>query len=216
MNKTHERGFTLMELLIVLTIIATLTGVMVGGRKSGVQKEYRRFFRRFSVMTKEMRNRSQLRGTTLRFIFKLEDEKPMVFWAEEAKGKVLLSDSKKTEELFEDLYDNLGKDEVKKKEIRDRKKEKNNFKKLKKFSSKRLSTPSSLTIKQIEISGLDKPINSEIAFFHFFPEGFVEEVAIQVQTLDESLKWTLVTEPLTGEFITLKGHTDLKELQDRD
>lgn len=218
MKKISESGFTLIELLIVLTIIGALSAAVLGNRKSSSQKEYRRFFRQFSTMSKEIRNRSQLKGSTIRFSFRLEEDKPLEFWAEEANGKVLLSDSTKTKELFENIYDRLGEDNAKKKENRDRKKAKNEskFKKMKKFNSKRLPPPQSLTVKQIEISGFDKPIVEELAFFHFFPEGFVEEVAIQIQSFDESLKWTLITEPLTGQVYTLKGHKSLEELQDRD
>jgi len=217
-KQTQKSGFTLIELLIVLTIIGALSGALLSGRKSSSQKEYRRFFRQFSTMSKEIRNRSQIKGSTIRFSFKFEEDKPFEFWAEEANGKVLLSDSTKTKELFENIYDRLGKDNAKKKEVRDRKKGKNEskFKKLKKFNSKRFPPPQSLTIKQVEIAGFDKPISEELAFFHFFPEGFVEEVAVQIQTYDESLKWTLVTEPLTGEVYALKGHKSLGELQDRE
>lgn len=210
-HKNSSSGFTLMEILIVLAIMAGML-ILTVQRKPSSQKVYRQYFRKLSTMAKEVRNRAQLRGSTIRLYFEFESEGQIKYWAEEAPGRVLVGDAKKIEEEIRDLYKEI---QVKKTSTNPKKKRRGKFKELKRYNSKQIPPPSTLEIKQVEIGGLDSPINEDLAFFHFFPEGFVEETAIQFQTKDKELKWTLATDPLTGELLKLDGHVSLRDIRER-
>ncbi len=75
--------------------------------------------------------------------------------------------------------------------------------------------PKNLKINQIEISGINYPIDKGLGAFHYFPHGLVEETCIQFTNLNESYKITVVSDSISGELFTVNGHKSLKELQDR-
>ena len=173
-------------------------------------------------------------------VFFMEDDKPTKITVEKSENPVLLGSEKESKELFEDLFkskleqqkaekskkkgeiDDEIEDEVEVKgevegEIKSEKEdetEPQDFKLSGKFDPDSLNRPKDLKIKQIEIAGLDEIFEPEgVAIFHYFSNGLVEETLIQVQDKDESLKWTLVTDPLTGEIYTISGHKILKEIK---
>lgn len=213
LKNKNSLGFSLIEILIVLGLMAVII-VTVAVPRQSQQKAYNNYFRRFSLMSKSIKNRAQIENATYRMVFLLTNDEDPVITVEKAKGAALLGSEDETEELFEDIYkqrtEEIKKTDEEKKEALNA----SNFKPSKRFDPEKLDRPKGLKIKQIEIAGLPTIIEPDsLGAFHYFPNGLVEEVAIQVQTEDEALQWTLVSDPLTGEFYTFGSFKTLKEIK---
>ena len=208
----RQKGLSLIEILIVLGIIAAMMVAVVSSPKK-TQKEYNRFFRRFSLMSKRIRNQAMIENATYRMVFRMEDGQPTTMWVEKTKKPVLLGDEKDEEEKFREMLE-----EAKSKEQKKEKKKKRNdgFTKVPKFTFESLDIPDDLKLQKVEISGIEEPLETTgIIAFHYFPQGLVEETAMQFLVPDTELDWTLVTEAINGGIVVLTGLRDLKELQDR-
>ena len=204
-----QKGISLVEILIVLGIIGAVMAALVQ-RPQSSQKDYNRFFRRFSLMSKRIRNQAMVENATYRMLFKLEEDKAPTMWVERTKKSVLLGDEKESKKKFEELYKDL-------KSKKKTKKEKPSiFKKVPGFSFANLKMPRNLNLKLVEVSGIDEPLEEEgLIAFHYFPQGLVEETALQITALNTELEWTLISEPLNGNFVKVGGLKSLKDLQER-
>lgn len=217
--KRNLKGFTLIEILIVLSIIAVLV-VTFATPKRSPQKLYKDYFRQLSLMSKKIKNRAQIERSTYRMIFYMSEGTTTEITVEKTEEAFLLGTEKESKELFEDLYKDKKEFSKRKQEL---KKEKNKtdtessslFKVSERFKPDNLKKPQDLNIIQIEISGIDEIFEPEgLAMFHYFSNGLVEEAAIQVQNKDETLKWTLITDPITGQIYARPGHKTLKEIKE--
>lgn len=212
-KKNKASGFSLIEILIVLGLMAVII-ITVAVPRQSQQKAYTNYFRRFSLMSKKIKNRAQIENATYRMVFLLTNDEEPVITVEKAEGAALLGTEDETEELFENIYKKKLEEQKQTEEEKKESQKVSNFKLSKRFDPEQLDKPKGLQIKQIEISGLPTIIEPEsLGAFHYFPNGLVEEVAIQVQTEDESLQWTLVSDPLTGEFYTFGSFKTLKEIK---
>ncbi|MGH1469085.1 MAG: pilus assembly FimT family protein [Bdellovibrionales bacterium] len=207
-----EKGFSLIEVLIVLGILGTLT-IFAATRPKNPQKEYNRFFRRFSLMSKKIRNQALLENATYRVVFLLNDDEEPKIWVEKSNKKVLLGDEKETREKFKEILDNVQKKKTSKNAKA--KSDPDGFKKASRFNFQKLKKPRSLRIKQIEVSGIDYPIEDGLVFYHYFPHGLVEETAIQFTNTAGTYKSTTVSDSISGEVFKISGHKSLKRLQER-
>lgn len=161
-------------------------------------------------MSKRIRNQAMVENATYRMLFKLEEGKAPTMWVERTKKSVLLGDEKESKKKFEELYKDL-------KSKKKTKKEKPSiFKKVPGFSFANLKMPRNLNLKLVEVSGIDEPLEEEgLIAFHYFPQGLVEETALQITALNTELEWTLISEPLNGNFVKVGGLKSLKDLQER-
>jgi len=213
LNK-NSQGFSLVEVLIVLGLIAVII-TSFGRPKQSQQKAYKNYFRQLSLMSKRIKNRAQIERSTYRMLFYMLDDEPTEMSVEVSEGQVLLGSEKESKEKFEKLFKDLKEN----KDNLDQEKKSavvSSFEPSDKFDPSSLNRPKDLVIKQIEISGIDDIFEPEgLAVFHYFSNGLVEEVLIQVQTEDESLKWSLLTDPLTGEIYTYGGHKSLREINEK-
>jgi prepilin-type N-terminal cleavage/methylation domain-containing protein len=210
----NNDGFSLIEILIVLGLIAVII-TSFGRPTRSQQKIYQDYFRKLSLMSKQIKNRAQIERATYRMVFYMRDDAPVEITVEKSDRPVLLGSEKESEELFEDMFKQKLEEEG---NTKDDKKEKEgevkDFQLSERFKPESLDRPRGLKIKQIEISGLSEIFEPEgLAVFHYFSNGLVEETLIQVQTEDKRLKWSLLTDPLTGEIYALGGHKTLEEIK---
>lgn len=211
LSHTSRKGFTLMELMIVLIIISGIAAILVPTLFSKSDKEIRSDVRRFSLMSREIRNQSLLRNATFRLVFNIEPRtRKVIYWVDAAQQRVLLDDPEERLKLIE-RRKNFDEDE-------EANFQKNNpFRMDPKFTPKGgKEFPARLQIKKIQLQGIKEDFTEGEIAIHFFPEGLVELAAIQVQTEDEALKWTLATTPLTGAIEIFNGHIELEDLEDQN
>ena len=211
--KKRSAGFSLIEILIALGLIAFI--ITSFGRPSrSRQNMYRNYFRQLSLMSKQIKNRAQIERATYRMVFYMQDDEPTEITVEKSESVVLLGSERETEELYKKLLRQRQENEDTDEESDEDKEPLTSFQPSERFEPDNLNRPKDLVIKQIEISGINSIFDGEsLAAFHYFKNGFVEEVLIQVETEDKALKWTLLTDPLTGEIYTIGGHKTLEEIK---
>lgn len=207
-NLNSNLGFTLIEILIVVIIIAGVFSIFAPNFFSKSDRELRSEIRRLSLLAKDVRSRALISKNTHRIVFNIQ-EKIVTFQVEEAEGKVLLDDPEDRLKFIN------GKKNLTDAELEAYMKT-NPFKPVERFSKKGpLRLAPELTIKQIELQGIKEVFKTGEVEIYFMPEGFVELAVIQVQTRDETLKWTLATSPLTGVMDVFEGHLTMENIENR-
>lgn len=212
---SKEKGFSLIEVLVVLGIIVTV-GVAIMTRPKNPQKEYGQFLRRFSLMSKKIRTQALVENATYRMVIFLEEEESPQVWVEKTNKVVLLGSEKESREKFKNLLKKIKNDKVKNQKLSGEKDENTEgFKKSSSFRFEKLKMPKGLSIKLVEVSGIDYSIEEGLAAFHYFPHGLVEESSIQFVDYSGKYKVTLVADSISGELFVTPGHKSLEELQER-
>lgn len=192
--KKRNRGFTLVEILIVLGIMGTVVAMGLT-RIKRKDNNLKSVARKMLVMTKEVRNRARLTGSTYRIVFQLSDQDP-TYWVESAQGR----QKRETEE------------QRKKRDDDKEKKSSALFSRDDKFGKKPRALPSGLFFGSIEIAGVLDPTKTGTEFVYFSPDGFAEASLIQI-TDKKKLTWSLAINPLTGQLDIIPEAKTLKDLE---
>lgn len=205
------KGFTMIELLIVLVIVAGIATILVPSMFAKNDKEIRAEVRRFSLMAREIQNQALLRNATYRLVFNIEPRTGHTYyWVDVAQKRVLIDDPEERLKLI-----NARKDFDEDQEALYQKE--NPFQVDTKFTpANGKDFPGSLRVKKIQLQGVSEDFTEGEIAIYFFPEGLVEFAVIQVQTEDEALKWTLATAPLTGAIDVFPGHLEIDTLEDQN
>lgn len=190
-----QKGFTLIEIMVVLAIIAAVVSVGIP-RLFGTSTNIKSVARQIVVMGKEIRNKARLTNSTYRLVINMEPDKA-TYWVERANGPQSVdpeaaeksNNSRKEEDAPPPLFQMDPS-----------------------FSKKQKELPSGLRFGSVETANMKSPINSGLAYIHFFPEGFVEAAALQI-TNGNKLTWTLVFNPLTGQADIIEKAQSLKDIQ---
>lgn len=203
--KKNHKGFSLIEIMVVLGIIALLVATMASKITKSTDRALRREVRHFAGTIKDLRNKARMRNITYRLVINLPDnpKEKQAYWVESTSKKFLVT------------YDE---DEIKKKKeeqeqaIKDGTGDPTGFEIDKELSGKEPKTlPDGLYFASVEMAAQQKEFTAGRLFIHFFPEGRVEEAAIHITNKDK-LNWTLAIHPLTGRVDVITKDTKLKDL----
>lgn len=190
-----ERGFTLFEILIVVTILAGAIGFLVPKMirtDSGVKK----ISRHILVLAKDVRNQARIKNRTFRIVFKM-DSSGHSYWVESAEGSV---PAKSIEQLEEES------------KMDEQVRPANPFQKEERFTKTQYDLPKGLFFGQIETASQKEPLTEGEVYLNFSPTGLVEAAAIQL-TDKKDTNWTLVTSPLTGHVTIVQKKISLKDIK---
>lgn len=190
-----QRGFTLIEIMIVLAIIASLI-TLVAPRMIRKDGNIKSVAREFIVLSKEVRNKARMTGSTFRLVIDLDD-KGNKYWVEKANGPQPV-DPEGYEKAKDKEDDKEGPPPL--------------FQLDKSVIKKEKTLPDGLRFGSVETTNMKAPMTSGIAYVHFFGEGFVEAAAVQI-TNGNNLTWTLVFNPLTGQADIIEKAQSLKDIQ---
>lgn len=196
-----SRGFTLIEILIVLGIIAALV-VMVSGRIQRKQTNIKTTVREMTVLGKEIRNHARLKSLTMRLSINLDPKDPS-YSVESSKSPGSIYVNKEAMEKL--AKGDLREDDPLKKEL-------DQFTPYTKILKKPRTLPSGFTFKQVESMSYQEPITSGMAYIHFFPDGHLEGSAIQI-TDGKKLTWTILFHPLTGQANIIQEAKSLRDVK---
>jgi general secretion pathway protein H len=191
----RESGFTLFEILIVVTIIAGLMSVLLQtpNRKESLAKKTSRHL---LVLSKDVRNQARLKNRTFRIVFRMEGDEHS-YWVESADGIALPKTAQQLEDegrLSEDL------------------RPKENFQKEQKFTKTQYSLGKSLFFGGIELQNARDTTTEGDAYIYYSPQGLVQGSAIHL-TDKKDLNWTLFINPLTGKVDIVAKKLSLKDIQ---
>lgn len=167
-------------------------------RMSFKKVDNRTVFREIVLAIKEIRNRAKLYNTTYRLVVKI-DEKEGSFWVEKSTSPTLID-----KEFL-----------AKQRERRGNKEEEgappSPFQVDTTYLKKEKQLPPGYTFKQLESGPQDAVFTEGLAYIHFFPQGMVEPVGLQIQDPKKNI-WTLVFNPLTGQADIIDGAKALRDI----
>lgn len=195
-SSRNQKGFSLIEIIIVIMIIGGVLSASLS-RMSFKKVDNRTVFREIVIAVKEIRNRAKLYGTTYRLVFKIS-EKSSSFWVEKSTSPTLID-----KEFLARQRERGDKD--------DKDAPLSPFQVDTTYLKKEKELPPGYIIKQLESGPQDAIFTEGLAYIHFFPQGMVEPVGLQIEDPKKNI-WTLVFNPLTGQADIIDGAKALRDI----
>lgn len=182
----NKRGFSLIEMLVVIGIIALIMGVAMPTVSSYFQLSLNSATRDLATVIKEAYNSAVITGKVSRLVYNFKEQS---YWVETGPPDALL-DTKET----------LEKEERRKKFSRlsdSGSSSKQSFSMDTTITRKKLSLPRGVTFEDVITQQSNDPIVGGTAYTHFFPHGLTEQTIIHL-TDQSKHHISLVITPLIG------------------
>lgn len=194
-----DRGFTLIEILIVLAIIAGITAYTLPRLSTG--DRIKSSLRKMSVLMKQAQNEARLKNKIYRMAFEIPNDpkKAHVYWLE-----VATSDNVKL--VFEEGLP----DPEALKGIEEEEKPPEPFVMDSRLTKSRIELPENFFFEGIEFQ--DKTTEEGKAFIYFFPQGLVTKAIIHLSNRDK-INYSLIINPLTGQTTIMNEKKTFKDIQ---
>ena len=212
-----RRGFTLIEVMIVLVIVGLVTAVTVVGLRSLFKSDLRGASSRLAGSIRYLFDRASTTGKVHRLVLDFDSGR---YWAEVTDDQFYFASSKETEESRQRKLEKESKEEEAAREaaeqesffgssIPSRYLAKPYIPKRAKFNSFRETVIRPVTLKSgvhladIYTPRLLRPMSSGRGYLYFFPLGMTEAATIHLWDGKDSY-YTLIVHPLTGR-VTVKN-----------
>ena len=192
----NQKGFTMVEILVVIALISLITLFALPNVTSILKITLNTATRELATAIKETAQSTILTGRMHRIVYDLEENE---FWVESAPNDTLLDTEKS--------YD---------KEVRRRKmlgepeKPASPFQIDKSVTRKKISLPSGVTFKAIYSTQKENPIETGVAYTHFFPQGMIEPTLIHITDLQDH-QISIVISSLVGRVKVMNGFVGRRE-----
>jgi type II secretion system protein H len=188
---TNSKGFSLVEILIVLALVGLVSAITVPTLTSVFRASIDSFVRQTAVLLREARDRALLRDRLLRLRIDLDKQE---FWLEEAPGNFLLAKP--------NVRSKSEKEEEKAKE-----KDQEAFRLVKELTKDKKSVPRGMKITEISSPRLSVPAKEGTVDIYFFSNGSADGATLTF-TSDEGVVQRLMLHPVTGMSRLLQGKGD--------
>lgn len=195
-TKQSQLGFTLLEVVIALAIIVTIVAVGVTHLQPP-SRSVRSDIRNLLLLTKRLNQQAQLDNKMYRLAFTFDD-KQGEYWVESASRRTAAITSPEPTPAVNDEDDEN---------------DPSTFKLDSSVLKKKAKLPEGFRFVQVILIEQDLSFSQGTGYVHFFPQGLADSAIIQIANSDESLSWTLVTNPLSGNVQLIDGLFDEKQLQ---
>lgn len=192
-----QRGFTLVEMLVVVALIGVLVGFVMPSVSSFFKVSLDKTTREVASLIKETYNSTVVTGLVHRMVYDLDKN---TYWVEVGPRSFLI-DTVETRQKAEDKKSKLFKEEEKP----------SVFKMATDITDKARRLPEGVEFEDV-LSEIDtEPLKSGKAYTHFFPQGATEQTLIHLKDLQDH-KITLVISSLIGRTKLIQGYADRDEV----
>lgn len=209
----NKRGFTLLEVLIVLMVVAAISGLAINRITSSFRSEARALSWRMASTVKYLYNSAAMENRTIRLVLDFETNS---FSAEETSEEFLLERPSEKKEKSK---------EVKKEEGEKSKEAKGNYIEpleptFGSMESPFLETrklPIGILFKDVHTSHDEKAVTGGRAYIYFFPSGYVEPSIINFKDEADERHISIKINPFSGdadissEYRSLEGTKEKKK-----
>jgi general secretion pathway protein H len=186
----HSRGFTLVELMIVVGVIGLVTAAVVPALASLTGADARQSAGELAGSLRYLFDTAALRHATCRMTLDLDAH---AYWAECAPGKAGIARDQEKAASDEELEKRFpGEEDADKRRLLGQTR-------FGSFSDRLLpkrQLPGSAAFGEIVVEGRKDPVTKGSAYVHFFPGGQAQRAFIPI--VDGSFLYTVVLEPFTG------------------
>lgn len=203
-RRAHSRGFTLVELMIVVAVIAIMTAAVVPSVSSLSGADARTSAGELAGSLRYLFDTAALRHATCRMVLDLDARS---FGAEcapklvgvargEAAAKAAAAEDEDLEQRFPDEKD----------AERRRVLAASRFGAFTDRLLRKRALPGRTEIREVRVEGRREPITEGKAYVHFFPGGQAERAFVEVA--DGTTLYTVVVEPFTGRARVVTGKVE--------
>jgi len=197
-----NRGFTLLEVMIVIAIIGIASGVALSSLGSLTGAELRTQTNRISAAIRHAYNRSVADGMYMRMVLNIETDR---YWVEGSYTPTFIPAQARSEGEANDGKTAKDKDDEDAPVV-----PKNDFVRI----IEEVGMDKGIGIDGVITAGQEDEFKSGTAHIYFFPNGFVEPAMIYTTDGDEDY-YTLIINPMTGRVRRQKGRADPSESMGR-
>ena len=195
---THQEGFSLLELLVVITLISLFAGVFYPRMSSFLGISLQKTTRTVATVVNQAYNAALLTGQVHRVVWDLDTQE---YWVESGPPGFLLHTEESLE--LEKEREKLAKD----KEV----KKPSEFKLASRVTRKKQKLPNGVSFDGVYNQEMEQPQLKEQAFTHIFPNGFTEKTLVYLKDL-QNTKNSLVVRALAGKTKLYKYEVQVNEV----
>lgn len=190
-------GFTLLEILIVLTIVSIVMAMAMPAISRVTYQRVNSTTRKFVGMTRTIRNDAILLNNIYRLVFDFENK---TYWVE-------------TQRQFKLIGEEEAEYARKKKNSKKGEAPPSNFSLAPKYSKEPIKWPGGVSIDGVMKDGVGV-INKGLAYIHFFPNGFNEQAIIYINKEGEKTGgYSLWLHSNLGKIDVVRAHLNGFELK---
>ena len=219
-----QRGFTLLEVLIVLGLVGLVTSSMVVGARSMAKSELRGSASKVAGTMRYLFDRASTTGKVHRLVLDFSTGK---YWAEESDDRYFMPRERETEETRALEAEEIAEEEEAKKVAEAAKNEKASAGEYgydfshydpKEWKSRRakFSAFKETVLKTRQISGgklvgiysprVAEPVTQGHGYLYFFPMGQTESAIVYLSDAKQETFFSLVVHPLNGRVKVVGGY----------
>jgi general secretion pathway protein H len=201
-RKGHSRGFTLVELMIVIGVIALVTAAVLPGLATLTGANARQAAGELSGALRYLFDTAALRHVSCRMVLDLDER---AYWAECAEGK--------------GGVDRSGDEALSEEELKRRFPDEEDAERRRALARSRFGAyadrllpkrtlPGKTGFGEVVVEGRKDPVEKGRAYVHFFPGGRAQRAYVPV--VDGKNLYTIVVEPFSGRAKVTTGRVDAR------
>jgi prepilin-type N-terminal cleavage/methylation domain-containing protein len=222
-GRRRDAGFTLIEMLIVLTLIGLMMGVAVQGVRSFANSDLRASSNKLSGAIRYLFDRASTTGKVHRLVIDFEQRR---YWAEVSDDHFYIGHQRETEDSRQqeaeaqarEAEDKQRQDEqqandpqaidITRYQPQEFRPKRTQFSAFKEVAVKPVELPKSVKIAGLFTPRLAQPQGTGRGYIYFYPLGLSEAAQVFVSDIDQKKFYTLVVQPLTGRVVVYNRYVE--------
>lgn len=202
--KNKERGFTLIEIMVVIAIMATTMGLTIGFLGGGFDRDAKKETAHLAATIRFAYHAAISGHVPTRIVFDLNENQ---YWVEVGSGNETLpatSKDQKKEEPPPDQEKALSPEGAAPQAPPA-------FVAADEDIVRRVTLPKAVKFRDVQTAHDDAPVTTGKATLYFFPTGFTEEAVIHFSNEEATSNYSVIVSPLTGTSRIEKDYVELEK-----